>query len=332
MASFRYEGRGQGGKVVAGRMSAGSSEAVAGELAGMGVTPVRIVLIDEDSDPLEGLRRWWRMRRITAPDLLMFCRQMYTLSRAGVPIIRILRGLAETSRRPELGEVLDDVASKLESGHELAGAMQQHPLVFSNLFVSIIHVGEAAGRLEEAFRQLYEYLELEEETRKRIKSATRYPILVLVAITIAVGIINVFVIPPFAKLFAGFGADLPWATKLLIATSQFSVNYWPHVLAGAVAGWFGLRHYLQSEDGGLRWDRFKLRLPVIGSILERALLARFCRTLAMTLQAGLPITQSLAVAARAADTRPVAQPIPALLSEIQHGHTPPNAAHADPSR
>jgi MSHA biogenesis protein MshG len=329
MATFEYTGRNSAGAAIRGRMEGSSSAGVAAELVGKGIVPLRIeVAGSSDDSPFSGIERWWNARKISLMDVIMFTRQMATLIRAGVPITRGLRGLAETMRNPEFGKVLLEIAAQIEKGHELASVLQRHPRIFSNLFVAVIHVGETSGKLDEAFDRLHGYLSLEDETRKRVASAMRYPTMVLVSIVIAIAVINVFVIPPFSKLFASFGSELPWPTRLLIATSEFTTHAWPWLLAGMLAAVFAVRHALRTPEGRLAWHRWQLRIPRFGPLLERALLARFCRTLGVTLHAGLPVTQCLSIAARAVDNEHVAVQIGEMRRDIEAGDSLTGAAHA----
>lgn len=329
MALFEYDGRTASGDAIRGRMESASAIGVATELSAKGIIPLRITVSKtREIQALVDLRRWWHRQQISLVDTIMFCRQMATLTRSGVPITRALRGLSETLRNPELQRVLGEVADDLEKGFELANALQRHPAIFSNLFIAVVHIGETSGRLEESFEQLHGYLSLEHETRKRIQSALRYPTLVLASIFIAIAVINVFVIPPFAKLFASFGADLPLATRVLITTSRLSSDHWHVGLASiAIATWL-VRRASSSPAGRLWWHRVQLRIPLIGSILERALLARFCRTLAITLGSGLPITRCLSIASRAVDNDHVGVRILKMREEIEAGDTLPAAAYS----
>ncbi len=328
MSVFEYTGRSATGETIRGQVEAVSMSSVAADLSSKGIVPVRIAPAGAAGTALtSSLERWWHRRRINLVDVIMFCRQMTTLAKAGVPITRGLRGLADTMRNPEFGRVIGEIADQLEKGHELAGVLQRYPDIFSNLFVSVVHIGESSGHLEESFQQLHGYLTLEDETRKQIKSALRYPTMVLISMVISIGVINVFVVPPFAKLFAGFGSDLPWATKLLISTSQVTTQYWHvGVFLIAFAAWF-FRKWVTTPAGRLAWHRAQLRIPKIGGILQRALLARFCRTLAITLGAGLPVTQCLSIASRAVDNEFVGRQIIEIREDIEGGDTLTAAAH-----
>ncbi len=329
MPIFEYTGRSASGESIRGQVESASISGVAADLSSKGIVPLRIdVAGGQQAEWVSDIQRWWHRRKITLTDVIMFCRQMTTLTNAGVPITRGLRGLADTMRNPEFGRVLGEVAEQLEKGHELASVLGRYPDIFSNLFVAIVHIGESSGRLEDSFEQLHGYLTLEDETRKRIKSALRYPTMVLISMVVAVGVIDIFVVPPFAKMFEGFGSELPWATKLLITTSEITTGFWHIGLASLLLLVWLARKWVATPEGRLGWHRFQLRLPRIGDILERALLARFCRTLAITLGAGLPVTQCLSIASRAVDNEYVGRQILEIRSDIESGDTLTSAAYS----
>jgi len=329
MAVFEYTGRSASGEAISGQIESATESGVAAELSGKGIIPLKIGRVGGGQSEV-GLKieRWRQRRRISLTDVIMFSRQMTTLTRAGVPITRGLRGLSDTMRNPEFGRILGEIADELEKGHELASVLQRYPDIFSNLFVSIIHIGESSGRLEESFEQLFGYLTLEDETRKRIKSALRYPTMVICSMVVAVAVIDIFVVPPFAKLFAGFGSELPWATKLLISTSHVTTQYWHIVLVALISAWWFARKWIATPEGRLAWHGAQLKLPGIGNILRRAMLARFCRTLAITLGAGLPVTQCLSIASRAVDNDSVGQQIIEIREDIESGDTLTAAAYS----
>lgn len=181
--------------------------------------------------------------------------------------------------------------------------MQMHAGVFSPLFVSMINVGENTGRLDEALLQLANYYEQELETRKRIKTAMRYPTFVVSFIVIAMFILNVKVIPQFASMFNRFGVELPLPTRILIGMSNFFVNYWMVMLGAMVALFFAFRAWLNTSSGREKWDKIRLRMPIVGNLVNRAQLSRFSRTFSLMLRAGVPLNQSLALAAEALDNK-----------------------------
>jgi len=320
MPRFAFHARDSGGQAVEGHRDAADAASVARELAGSGMVPVSVVEeeVAEDGHGAAADPGWF-VRKVAPDEIILLSHQMASLTRAGISVVRALRGLAESHRNPRLQAVLDDVASTLESGSDVASALRRHPAVFSELYASVIHVGENTGRLDEAFKQIAGYLEVERETRKRIKTATRYPSFVLAAIGIAIVILNVFVIPAFARVFEKFNAELPWQTRVIVGVSDFMVAWWPLLLIGAVGLAFGLKHWIGTPAGRLVWDRWKLNLPIIGGIFERINLARFCQTFAMVSKAGVPITQGLLVISRAIGNEYMAERIDGMRHGIERG-------------
>jgi len=327
---YRFTGRdAQGGKIIGSR-EAGSADSLASELLAERITPLTIEEQAQanDSDVFAQLKESLRRKHVDLEELIIFCRQMYSLSKAGVPIIRAIGGLAESSRNLYLREVLQAVRSDLEGGQGMAVALNAHPKVFNTLFVSMISVGENTGQLDQAFRQLSVYLELERETRKRIKQATRYPLFVLSAMAVALVVINLFVIPAFSKVFAQFKADLPWATQILIGTSQFFQDFW-WLLALLFGGsLFGFFKWIETDAGALKWDQIKLRLPIVGGIFERIALARFTRTFAMMYRAGVPLLQTLSINSATVGNRYIGQAILAMREGIERGEALTRTASA----
>ncbi len=320
MARFQYSGRRGSGEAVSGVVEAVDKGAVAAQLTGNGITPITIdALQARASAPSVSFLERFRQRPPDIDDLIFFSRQMYALMKAGVPILRAMAGLAETARNPRMAETLERIGDDLESGHTLSSSLARHPKIFSNLYVSIVQVGENTGQMDEAFIQMARYLEQEKDTRNRIRQATRYPKIVLGAITIALVVINIVVIPAFAKVFSGFRMELPWATRALLGVSEFFVQYWPFMLIGVIAAIWWWRRYTASDSGRYWWDRNKLRVPVIGGILLRATLARFARSFAISFRAGVPLVQALVTVARAVDNSYVGEKINGMRSGIERG-------------
>jgi len=322
MPVFEYKGRDTQGQSVNGSIEANSADAVASQLINTGITPIDIssAQADKKENTDNALNfNFSKNKKPTLDDLVLFSRQMYTLMHAGVPILRAITGLADTTRNLVLQKTLHAVRTEIEGGHELSSAMAQHPKIFSNLFVSMVKVGENTGNLDDVFLQISGYLEREKETRAQIKSAMRYPTFVLIAITVAMFIINMWVIPTFAKVFSGFGAELPLATRILIGTSEFTVAYWPALLATLILAVFGSRYYVNTETGHWQWDRAKTRLPIMGSIILRATLSRFARSFAMALKAGVPLITGLSLVSRAVDNEYVGGHIADMRNGIERG-------------
>ncbi|ABV89075.1 type II secretion system F family protein [Shewanella pealeana] len=318
MPTYQYRGRSAQGEQVKGLVDAASESAAADQLMSRGVIPLELVLAKEVKE--FNLKTLFK-GKVALEELQIFTRQMYSLTRSGIPILRAIAGLSETTHSVRMKEALDDISEQLTSGRPLSSAMNQHPDVFDALFVSMVHVGENTGKLEDAFIQLSGYIEREQETRRRIKAAMRYPIFVLIAIAIAMVILNIMVIPKFAEMFSRFGADLPWATKLLINTSNVFVNYWPLMLLVLVAGFVGIRYWHSTEKGEKQWDKWKLNIPAVGSIIERSTLSRYCRSFSMMLSAGVPMTQALSLVADAVDNAYMHDSIVGMRRGIESGES-----------
>ena len=321
MPVFVYKARNTRGELVEGTLDAASKDAVASQLFNTGIVPVEIKEGKNEEDKFAEVWKKLNAGVVTTDDLIMFSRQMFSLSKAGVPIIRAMRGLGETAKTPAMKEVLQSIGESLDSGRTLAEGMNQHPKVFPQLYISLIQVGENSGRMDESFIQVAQYLELEKRTKDRVKSAMRYPTFVLVAISAAVAIVNVYVIPAFKPIFAGIKGGLPLPTQVLLATSDVFTNYWHIMIAVLVMTFFGVRHYVNTDTGRYNWDRYKLKIPVIGSILYGATLARFCRSFSMALGAGVPLIQGLTLVSRAVGNAYVEDALVGMRNGIERGES-----------
>lgn len=319
MPRFDYKARRADGGLMRGQVEADSEVAAARQVSQSGGVPLEITEHRERVNPVDWLRRRLDLGRPGRSEILLFTRQMYALTKAGLPLIQGLTRLAQSTANRRLAEILVEVIDDLESGRSLAGALARHPGTFSSLYINMVHVGEESGRLEEAFWRLFRYLEREKTTIDRVKAALRYPMLVLVAMGVAVGVLTVMVIPAFARVFAGFDMQLPWATRAILAISGFMAEWWPAILAAIVAGLIGARLALRTRRGRLTWDRYKLSLPIVGNIIYRAALARFARSFAMTTRSGVPVTQGLLAVSRAIDNLYLSGKVRGMNTGIQRG-------------
>ena len=318
MAHFSYKARKASGELATGMLEASDASMVAQILAGRSFIPLEIKetkgVVKTESNGIN-----FFTPQIELEDLVIFARQMYSLAKSGIPILRAVKGLADTTSSKRMAAALQDVASQLERGRTLSSALNKHKKIFSQLFISIVHVGENTGKLDEAFLQLSFYLEREQETRKQLKAATRYPMFVIFAIVIAMVIMNLVVIPIFADMFTSLGAELPLMTRVLLATSEFFVTKWHYMLIVLILAIYLLKRYMQTAQGQYRWDRLKLRLPVVGSIFERTLLGRFSRSFSMMLVAGVPLTSALNLVAEAVNNSFMAERIITMRKSIEKG-------------
>ena len=317
MATFKYVGRDSQGASVKGVVEASSMDAAADQVMQKGILPNSIKEQTGSGESLDLSLVF--ASKVKATELIIFTRQIYSLTKAGIPILRAINGLAESTHSKLLADSLQDVLNRMRNGNSLSAAMGAHPRVFSQLYVSLIQVGENTGQLDRVFLQLAQYLEQEVETRKRVKSAMRYPTFVLIALAIAMVILNIYVIPTFAGMFAKFNAELPWTTQVLLGTSSFFVDYWGWMLAVLIITFVGIKVWLNTPKGAYSWDKWKLKIPIIGSVIERSLLARFSRSFAMMLSAGVPLNNALYLIANAVDNNYLKAKILGMRSGIESG-------------
>ncbi|MBH0078108.1 type II secretion system F family protein [Pseudoalteromonas sp. NZS11] len=317
MQLYSYKAKDSKGVLVKGQLEASNQAGVADSLMKRQFIPISISVV-ETKNNIKIFDNLF-VEKITLDDMIMFSRQMYSLLKAGIPIIRAMIGLADTTQNKEFKNVLMEVTRQLEQGRDLSSAMAIHNEVFSRLTVSMVMVGEGSGRLEDAFYQLAIYFEKEQETRKRIKAAMRYPTFVILALVAAMVILNIFVIPTFASMFAKFDAELPLMTQILIGTSSFFVNYWWLLLVMGIGAVFAWKRYLNTDAGRFKWDQYKLKIPFIGDILKRTLLARYSQSLAMVLRSGVPMTTGLSLTAHAVDNSYMEKAIITMRQDIEKG-------------
>ena len=322
MPYFTFKGRNSRGELITGTLEAGDAGLIADQLMNTGITPVDIQASQRAA--VEELPAWWRnlgRRKVTLLDLMLFSRQMYTLLKAGVPILKALAGLQESAVNPTMIDVIKDIRVSLDSGRELSASMRRHPDVFSFFYVSLVRVGELTGQLENVFLRLYNHLEFEKQIRESIRAAIRYPMFVVFAMSGAIVIVNLFVIPAFAKVYAGFKAELPLLTKLLVGFSNLMVETWYLQLAVIVAAVFGFRAWIATPSGKYNWDRFKLKIPIAGKIILKATLARFARSFSLALQSGVPVVQALSTVAQVVDNDYIGQRIEQMRDGVERGES-----------
>ncbi|MBK6907077.1 MAG: type II secretion system F family protein [Rhodocyclaceae bacterium] len=320
MELYEYKGRNKHGDVMTGTIESASPDAVADWLLGSGIAPVSIqVRRDAPSSQPEWLTRIREYGMLGLRDRLLFTRQMTTMVRAGVPMIQALASIQKSTQNVALIRILRGLRGDLEKGLSLSQAMARHPSFFDDYYVAMVRVGENSGALEEIFRRLFDQLQFEGHMQKKIKSAVRYPAFVITAIAIAVGILTVFVIPAFAKFFDKFNAQLPLATRVLLKTSEFAVNYWYLVILGILAVFILFRAYVNQKAGRYQWDKFKLRIPIAGPIIKKATLARFCRSLSTASRSGVPLVQAFTLVSRVVNNAFYEERILQMRAGIERG-------------
>ena len=316
MNTYQYKVRDRSGKPINGVMAGDSADSVAEKLKNMDYTPIAIEEVKGGSF-LKNIVS--ENQSIRFSDLNMLTRQLYTLEKSGIPLLNSLYAIGEQVTHASLKNIVKQLARDIEAGQTLSSALERYPRVFDNLYVNMIRSGELSGRLAEILERLAILGEHEEKIRMRIKTATRYPMMVVGAIVIGFFILVTLVIPRFVDLYSKFDAELPFFTRLLIFVHQFVTHYWWLLLAVLAGGIFAAGKIFSSKEGLYYFDRFKLKVPVFGPLLLKITMSRFCRVTSILLQSGIPILQILDLASQGVGNVVVAQAITDIKNNINEG-------------
>jgi type IV pilus assembly protein PilC len=260
---------------------------------------------------------------VSTRDLAIFTRQFATMINAGLPLVQCLDILSKQTEKADFRSVIAQVMRDVEAGTTLAEAMgkKEHSKVFDELFVNMVEAGEAGGILDNILQRLATYIEKAEALKRKIKGAMVYPAVVLSVAVLATSFMLIFIIPTFARMFTGFGAELPLPTKIVMGLSSFLRAYWWAMIGTGVGIVVGLQRYYITEKGHLQIDTFLLKVPVLGDVLRKGAVARFTRTLATLISSGVPILNGLEITARTAGNRVVQNAIMAARASIREGET-----------
>ena len=320
MELYQYKGRNKRGDLMEGTVEAASPEGVVNWMMSSGISPISVHL---KADPLRSQPYWLRaiqgQKKLNKTDLLMLTRQLGTLLKAGIPLLQAVTGLKNSSHQPEMTKLLSALHASLDKGSELSEAMSRHPKFFDDYYINMIKVGESAGKLDEVFARLYLQLDFDRRMRQKIKSVLRYPMFVFSAIVVATMIVMVYVIPAFSGVYGSMHVELPVVTKLLMATSGLISKNWTAILVFTAIAAFGVRYYVSTPEGLYQWDKLKLKLPIVGRILSKATIARFCRSFGMAMNSGVPIVTALALVSRVVDNAYYQERIMNMRDAVSHG-------------
>jgi type IV pilus assembly protein PilC len=320
MAVWRYRARDGAGREVQGLIQADSERQALDRLHAAGLHPVGLV---QDSGAPGGSRGLMGLfDRVSLRDLALVSRQFSTMVNSGLTLVRSLAILEQQASGRRLREVLGRVRADVERGSALADALARHPQVFSSLYVNMVRAGEAGGVLDDALERLAAFLEKEFALRQKIRSAMVYPVILAAAATAALLFMTMVIIPQFVMFFRELNVgDLPLPTKVVMAASYLLRAYWFVWIPGVALSVWGFLRWLRTPRGKAWWDRAKLRLPVFGPVIQKALLARFARTLGTLLGAGVPLLQALEVTGRAADSVVVEEAVRRVRAAVREGES-----------
>jgi len=279
---FEWEGKDRNGKIVRGALRAGGENQVQASLRRQGVLPTRIKK-----------RRMRSGKKIKPKDIALFTRQMATMMKAGVPLLQAFDIVGRGNTNASVTKLLNDIRTDVETGTSLNAAFRKYPLYFDSLYCNLVEAGEAAGILEALLDRLATYMEKTEAIKSKIKSALMYPISVIIVAFVVGTVIMIFVIPAFKEVFTSFGADLPGPTLVVMATSEIFVKYW-WLIFGVIGGgfYFFMQAWRRSEKMQIAMDRFLLKIPVFGDLINKAAVARWTRTLSTMFAAGVPLVEA----------------------------------------
>jgi len=314
MATWQYTARTVGGEIERDEIERKDRDAVVAYLRQKKMIPVNIREKPQEISFRLG-------SGVKTRDLVLFTRQFATMVNSGLPLVQALSILEEQTENDRLAEVVGDVLYDVESGHTLADALKQHPDVFTDLYVNMIEAGEAGGILDTILLRLSEFLEKNDALVRKVKGALIYPAVIMSVAVGAIAILLLFVIPTFQEMFASFDQALPLPTRIVIAMSDFLQNYILFLVGGLVAGGFAFRAWIDTDGGRLSWDRFLLKLPVLGDLVRKAAVSRFTRTLGTLLASGVSILEGLEITARTAGNRVIHDAVMESRSSIAGGKT-----------
>jgi type IV pilus assembly protein PilC len=317
MAKFTWEARSKTGSVQKGVMEAPNVAAVEGQLKRFGFA--NITIKEEGAGGLKLPQ--FGTKKIQSKELVVFTRQFATMIDSGLPLVQCLEILASQQENKTFKAILLKVKESVESGSTFAEALSKHPQAFDDLYVNLIAAGEVGGILDTILNRLAAYIEKAMKLKKRVKGAMVYPTTIIAIAVIVVGVILVFVIPTFAKMFADFGGDLPGPTKFVIALSNFLKKY----IIVIIAAFFGLnivfKKYYATVNGKKTVDRLALRLPIVGILIRKVAVAKFTRTLGTMISSGVPIMDGLEIVAKTAGNKIVEESIYKVRQAISEGKT-----------
>lgn len=318
MPSFRYKARSESGKLVSGTLEAPSREMVMGHLDEMGYTPVA-VSEETTGGTREGGGLFSRFEKVKPKDLVMLTRQLHSLIQAGIPILSSLNILEKQSDSLPLKKVLSAVADHISGGTSFSDALRKFPRVFSDLYINTVLAGETGGSLPEVLDRLASLLESEQETRKAVKSAVRYPIIALVVMVIAFFILNVMVVPQFARIYSRIGVELPLPTRLMMASSRIVNDYYYLVIGSLAAAVFGFIQFKRTKFGHYQVDKLKLKLPIFGPLFIKLAMFRFTKMLASLERSGVPILKILEIVSLTVGNDQFGEQLMEIRDEVKDG-------------
>lgn len=316
MPTYNYKARDATGKPVKGAMEAATKEELIDKLHKMGYMTTQV------AEALPGVRIesiFEKLKRISTEDMIMFHVQLSNMINAGIPIVGSLDTLTRQLENKRLKDIAGSVLRNIESGDSFSEALARHPRVFSKLFVNMVKSGEASGKLDNVLMRFAEFTERQADLSQKIRGALFYPTILLFAGIAVILFIVTFIIPQFASIFIKTGIKLPMPTLILYKIGIAIKHFWFLILMCIISVWLGIRYYMGTDGGRLYFDRFKLRLPIFGSLFRKAAISRFARTLGTLAASGVPILQSLDIVREVVGNEVLGRAIANTRSAVERG-------------
>ena len=321
MPTFAYSGRTRGGETVSGERAADTMDAAVAALRRDQILVTRITPAKAKADAAPTSKKGKTNKKVSPKNLAVFTRQFSVMIDAGLPLVQCLDILGNQEEDKNFAEVILQTRTSVEGGAALAEAMRQFPAAFDPLFTNMIAAGEAGGILDTILKRLAVYIEKAVKLKGQVQSAMIYPIAVVVIAGLVVGVILWKVIPTFAAMFAGLGADLPLPTRVVIALSDNLVRFLPFIIPGIFGIGYALKQYYATAGGRHTIDSLVLKLPILGNLMRKIAVARFCRTLATLISSGVPILDGLEITAKTSGNAIIEDAVMSTRKSIERGET-----------
>lgn len=319
MPAFAYKALTTEGKLVEGSIEASDGGTVALKLHEMGLLPVKVGTSGGKSILTREFHWSWKRKRVRRKDILIFTQELHTLVKSGFPLDRSLTVLSQLAESPLLAEIIQDVLKEVKGGKSFSEALGKYPDAFPRVYVNMVKAGEVGGMLEEVLGRLVTFMETSENLRSYIVGALIYPTLLSVVGIVSVTILTLFVVPRFASIFQDMGVPLPLPMAILKGLSEFLTGYWWLVIVSGVLIGIYLRRHRESAEGRLQWDRWLLRLPLVGGVIRKVEVARFSRTLGTLLHGGVPLLQAMTIVRDIVANQGIATMIEPIRNGIKKG-------------
>ncbi|MGA1865277.1 MAG: type II secretion system F family protein [bacterium] len=315
MITFNYKAQTDEGSKISGTIVANSSNAAAIQLEELGYIPLSI---SEKKDGfLQNLDL--ALLKVKAEDLIFFTRQLRTIIKSGIPLLTGLEAISEQTENKKLKKTISDVCCEVDQGNSLSSALSKHPQVFSDVYHNMVHTGEMGGNLKSILEQLILVLEFNRKTTDNLKSAMRYPLMVIIALCTAFFFLVTFVIPKFSKIFASSKMNLPLPTRIMIGTNYVVQNYWFLIIGGIGLGATFFCIYIRTESGRIAWDRARLKIPILGPVFLKIYMSRFSYMLEALSRSGVPIVHALETVSGAIGNEYIAIKIKEMSKKLNAG-------------